>query len=75
MELQRAVDRNNMKGFYIGLKEVWGSEKKGSVHMKSTYGMETVYDCKRVAARWSEHFPKLLNVPGDVDHEALDNIP
>ena len=26
-------------------------------------------------ARWSEHFQKLLNVPGDIDHEALDNIP
>ena len=23
----------------------------------------------------SEHFQKLLNVPGDIDHEALDNIP
>ena len=21
------------------------------------------------------HFQKLLNVPGDIDHEALDNIP
>ena len=30
---------------------------------------------KRVVARWSEHFQKLLNVPGDIDHEALDNIP
>ena len=26
-------------------------------------------------ARWSEHFQKLLNVPGDIDHEALENIP
>ena len=26
-------------------------------------------------ARWSEHFQKLLNVLGDIDHEALDNIP
>ncbi|KAK2193851.1 hypothetical protein NP493_5g15073 [Ridgeia piscesae] len=30
---------------------------------------------KRVVARWSEHFQKLLNVPGDINHEALDNIP
>ena len=29
----------------------------------------------RFVARWSEHFQKLLNVPGDIDHEALDNIP
>ena len=43
--------------------------------MKSTDGMETFSDSKRVVARWSEHFQKQLNVPGDIDHEALDNIP
>ena len=75
VELQRAADSNNMKGFYNGLKEVWGPKKKGPVQLKSTDGMETVSDSKRVVARWSEHFQKLLNVPGDIDHEALENIP
>ena len=37
--------------------------------------METFSDSKRVVVRWSEHFQKLLNVPGDIDPEALDNIP
>ena len=37
--------------------------------------METFSDRKRVVARWSEHFQKLLNVPGDIDRKALDNIP
>ena len=27
VELQRAADRNNMKGFYNRLKEVWGPKK------------------------------------------------
>ena len=75
MELQRAADSNNTKGFYNGLKEVWGPKKKGPVQLKSTDEMETFSDSKRVVARWSEHFQKLLNVPGDRDHEALDNIP
>ena len=48
MELQRAADRNNMKGFYSGLKEVWGPKKKGPVHLKSTDGMDTFSDSKRV---------------------------
>ena len=74
MELQRAAERNDRKGFYSGLKEVWGPKKKGPVQLKSTYGMEIFSDSKRVVARWSEHFQKLLNVPGDMDHEALDNI-
>ena len=37
VELQRAADRNGMKGFYNGLKEVWGPKKKGPVHLKSTW--------------------------------------
>ncbi|KAK2178131.1 hypothetical protein NP493_561g01051 [Ridgeia piscesae] len=69
VELQRAADRNEMKGFYNGLKEVWGP-----VHLKSTDGMDTFSGSKRVVARWSEHFQKLLNLPGDIDHEAMDNI-
>ena len=41
VELQRAADRNNMKGFYNGLNEVWGPKKKGPVHLKSTDGVNT----------------------------------
>ena len=70
-----AESSNNMKGFYNGLKEVWGPKKKGPVQLKSTYGMDTFSDSKRVVTSWSEHFQKLLNVPGDIDHEALDNTP
>ena len=55
-ELQIAADRNNMKGVYSGLKEVCGPQKNGPVHLKSTDGMETFSDSKRVVARWSEHF-------------------
>ena len=54
---------------------MWGPKKKGPVHLKSTYGMETFSDSKRIVERWSEHFQKRLNVPGDIDHETLDNIP
>ena len=54
MVLQTATDRNDIKGFYNGLEEVWGPTKKGPVHLKSTYGMETFSDSKRVVARWNE---------------------
>ena len=50
-----------------------GTQDKGPVHLKSTDEMETFSDIKGVVARWSEYFQKLLNVPGDIDHEALDN--
>ena len=60
MELQRSADRNDMKGFYSGLKGVCGPKKKGPFQLKSTDGMETFSDSKRVVARWIEHFQKLL---------------
>ena len=52
-----------------------GTQEKGPVHLKSTDGIETFSNSKRVVARWNEHFQKLLHVPGDIDHEALVNIP
>ena len=48
---QKAADSNNTKGFYDVLKEVWGLKKKGTVHLKSTDGMETFSNSKRVVAR------------------------
>ena len=68
-ELQRATDRNNMKDFYSGLKEVCGPQTKQPVHLKSSDGSELFTDSKSVMARWSEYFQKLLNIPGDIEPE------
>ena len=67
-ELQRVADR---KGFYSGLKEVWGPQTKQLVHLKSYDGLEIFTYSKGVMARWSEYFQKLLNVPGDIEPEVL----
>ena len=53
-ELHRAADRNDMKGFYNGLKEVWGLQTKQPVHLKSFDGLEIFTYSKCVIARWSE---------------------
>ena len=37
-------------------------------------GIETLTDSKSMMARWSEYFQKLLNIPGDIEPEALANI-
>ena len=66
-KLQRAADRYDMKGFYSGLKEVWGPQTKQPVYLKSYDGLETFTDSRSVMARWSEYFQKLLNVPGDIE--------
>ena len=73
-ELQRAADRNDMKGFYNGLKEVWGRQTKQPVHLKSYDGVETFTNSKSVMARWSEYFQKVINVPVDIEPEAVENI-
>ena len=73
-EIQRAADWNDMKGFYSGLKEVWGPQTKQLVHLISSDGLEIFTDSKSVIARWSEHFQKLLNIHGDIEPEVLENI-
>ena len=61
-----------MKGFYSGLKEGWGQQTKQPVYLKSSDGVDTFSDS--VMARWSEYFQKLLNVPGHIEYNALENI-
>ena len=73
-ELQRAADRNDMKGFNSGLKEVLGPQTNQHVHLKSSDGLETFTYSKSVMARWGECLEKLLNVPGDIEPEVLENI-
>ena len=73
-ELQRAADRNDMKGFYSGLKKVWGPQTKQPVHLKSSDGLEIFTDSKSVIARCSKYFQKLIIVPWDTEPEVLENI-
>ena len=73
-ELQRAADRNDMKGFYSGLTEVWGPQTTQPVHLKSSDGLEIFTNSKSVMARWSEYIQKLLNVPEGIEPEVLENI-
>ena len=63
-----------MKGFYCGLKEVWVPQTKQPVHLKSSDGLEIFTYSKSVMARWSEYFQKLLNVPGEMEPEVLENV-
>ena len=72
-EIQRAADRNDMKGFYSGLKKVCGPQTKQHVHLKLSDGLEIFPDSKSVMARWSQYFQKLLNVPGDIEPDVLEN--
>ena len=52
-ERQSAADRNDMKGFYNVLKEVWGPQTKQPVRLKLSDGLEPFTDSKSVMTRWS----------------------
>ena len=43
--------RNDMKGFYSGLKEVLGPHTKQPAHLKSSDGLETFTDRKSIMTR------------------------
>lgn len=73
-DLQIAADRNDMREFYSQLKEVWGPQRRGATNLKSADGTKLLTDKREVDARWREHFEQLLNVPGDIDPEALARI-
>ena len=53
---------------------MWSPQTKQPVHLKSSDGLEIFTDSNNVMARWSEYFQKLLNVPGDIKPEMLENI-
>lgn len=73
-DLQCSADKNDMKSFYTGLKEVWGPQTRSTVHLKSLDGNTTFSDNKSVLERWSQHFEALLNQPGDIEPAARDRI-
>ena len=53
---------------------MWGPHTKQPVHLNSYVGLETFTDSKSVMARWTEFFQKLINLPGHIKPEALENI-
>ena len=72
--LQQAADKNNMKAFYNGLREVYGPQNRGITQLLDQSG-ETVLTAKNdILKRFAQHFDLLLNVPGEVDQEALNSL-
>ena len=63
-----------MMDFYSGLKEMCGPQTKQPVHLKLSNRVSTVTYSKSVMARCGEYLQKLLNVPGGIEGDALENI-
>ena len=74
MALQLAADMNNMKEFYSGLREIYGPQLRGSTQLISADGATVLQEKEEILDRFADHFSQLLNIPGELDEEAKDNI-
>ena len=74
-EIQGFADRNNMKNFYDGLKEVHGPTTSGSSPLLSADGSTLITDKEKILERWAEHFDSVPNHPSTINDEAINWLP
>ena len=74
-EIQSAADRNDMKSFYSGIKEVYGPTRSGTSPLLSADGNTLLTDKESILARWAEHFAGVLNRPSSINDEAIQRLP
>ena len=73
-ELQKAADIKDSKGFFSGLKAVYGPKSSGSTPVLNADESSLLTDKGQIFGRWAEHFNKILNCPSTVSDAALDEI-
>jgi len=63
-----------MKAFYSGLKQAYGPQKKSTAQLLDLDGETIISDKKYILNRFANHYSQLLNIPRDIDHEAVNSI-
>ena len=74
-EIKGFADRNEVKNFYDGLKEVHGTTTLGSSPLLSADGSTLITDKEKILERWDEHFNGVLNRPSTINDEATGRLP
>ena len=74
-EIQEYADRNDMKNFYSGLKEIYSPTSSGSSPLLSVDGTLLITDKDKILERWAEHFNSVLNRPSSISDEAIARLP
>ena len=74
-DIQSCADRNDMKNFYDGLKEIYGPTSSGTSPLLSADGSTLITDKEKILGRWAEHFESVLNRPSEINDEAIDRLP
>lgn len=74
-EIQGYADRNDMKKFYDGLKEVYGPTPSGSSQpLLSADGSSLITDKEKILERWAEHFESVLNRSSAINEAAIKRL-
>jgi len=63
-----------MKAFYNGLREVYGPQNRGIDQLLEQNGKTVLKARNDTLKRFAQYFDLLLNVPGEVDQEALNSL-
>ena len=74
-EIQGFADKNDMKNFYSGLKEIYGPTTSGTSPLLNIDGTALITDKEDILKRWAEHFDSVLNRPSVINDEAINRLP
>lgn len=59
--IKQAAEKNDMKVFYSGLKEVYGPQMKSTTQLLNTDEENILKDKNQILNRFAQHFSKLFN--------------
>ncbi|XP_047111837.1 uncharacterized protein LOC124788611 [Schistocerca piceifrons] len=74
-ELQNLSDARNLRGFYAGIKELYGPIRSSSGTLKAADNSTILTESQDILNRWKEHFSSLLNRPSTAARDFLKNVP
>ena len=69
-EIQGFANKNNMKNFYSGLKEIYGHTTSGTSPHLNIDRTALITDKEDILKRWANHFDSILNCPSVISSEA-----
>ena len=74
-EIQKYADTHDSKRFYDALKAVYGPESSSTSPLLNVDGTTRITDKPAILNRWTEHFCAVLNIPADINAEAIARLP
>ncbi|XP_047111608.1 caldesmon-like [Schistocerca piceifrons] len=74
-ELQNLSDARNLRGFYAGIKELYGPIRSSSGALKAADNSTILTESQDILNRWKEYFSSLLKSPSTAAGDFLKNAP